>query len=620
VYPEKNQEMKKAVRNQKKIPGHQLFLDRPRVDELLAQALQSHVATVVAGEGCGKTYAVHSFLQRDPRDIIWVQLSERDNLGWRFWENYTGAVRLYNPEAGKILADLGFPETQPRFDRYINFLNEKEISPNQYALVFDDVHLIKRHPVLSFVERVLTTPVSKNNMVLISRIEPEINTIALLAKGILSQITGEDLRFTEEEIGEYFRFRGIPLDAGELAQVYRDTEGWALAVDLSLREIEAHQAGGGSRRLDQVMDPVKKIVETIFLGMDKELQKFLVKLSLIEHWPRNFLDTLDPEGNHIAAMEQFSALIRYDRYLHGYRIHHLFLEFLRGKQERLSQEEIQEVYAKGAAWCVANNLPTDAAVDYERARDYGGLARLISSLPRIPPKTVASFFLEVLERLIAGNKTDGEDTDLLFLRFIDRPRFLMCMGRFEESAAEFREAIREFEARPPGPLRSRILAAAYTNLGALVLVTCRYTKDYNCAPYFERGCHYYLENPQPPEKQISTCNLSSYILQSGYPAGPGEIEKSIDIIAPAIVYASSALNGYLYGTDTLARGELAYYQEDLGSAEKFFRQAVYQGREKKQYEVENRGLFYLMRICIHTGNPAGIRELRRQREAQLEIP
>ncbi|MDR1933254.1 MAG: hypothetical protein LBQ57_10605, partial [Spirochaetales bacterium] len=76
--------------------------------------------------------------------------------------------------------------------------------------------------------------------------------------------------------------------------------------------------------------------------MGGELRKFLIKLSLIEHWPRNLLDTLDLGGNNISAMEQFSALIWYNRYLHGYRIHHIFLDFLRQKQGELSQEEIKE--------------------------------------------------------------------------------------------------------------------------------------------------------------------------------------------------------------------------------------------------------------------------------------
>jgi LuxR family maltose regulon positive regulatory protein len=78
------------------------------------------------------------------------------------------------------------------------------------------------------------------------------------------------------------------------------------------------------------------------------------------------------------------------------------------------------------------------------------------------------------------------------------------------------------------------------------------------------------------------------------------------------------MGGYLYGTDTLVRAELAYYQEDLNKAELFARQAVYQAREKKQYEVESRALFYLMRIGIHKGDIAGIQESERQMKTQLE--
>jgi LuxR family maltose regulon positive regulatory protein len=110
------------------------------------------------------------------------------------------------------------------------------------------------------------------------------------------------------------------------------------------------------------------------------------------------------------------------------------------------------------------------------------------------------------------------------------------------------------------------------------------------------------------------------VIQVGVPAGPGEIEEAINLFAPAVPYAAASMNGYLYGTDTLARAELAFYQGDLSRAENFARQAVYQGREKRQYEVENRGLFYLMRISIHIGNAAGLRDLERQMEAQLEIP
>jgi LuxR family maltose regulon positive regulatory protein len=588
----------------------------------LAKALQSHVVNVTAGEGSGKTHAVHSFLQRENRDVIWVQLSERDNLGWRFWENYTGEVARINPEAAKIYADMGFPESGRQFDRYLDLVKNETISRERYVIVFDDFHFLTNPAVLLHLERALAAPVSKNTIVLISRTEPALNTINLLAKGLLSQITADDLRFTREETDEYFRLYNIPLEEDELNRICRETEGWALALGLILQEIRVNKKG--TYNWDHAMRPIRKRMEEhIFSAMGEELQKFLVKLSLIEHWPRNLLERLEPGGRSIAAMEQFSSVIRFDAYLHGYRIHHLFLELLREKQKDLSEDEIREVYRQGAQWCIENNLPTDAAVDYERAGDYGGLIRLIESLPRMLPRAVAFFFLETAERLIAAHNGDsrfreGEEWDFYFLRFITRARLLALLDRFKEAAGEFRAGIARFEAAPPSPQRSRFLAAAYSRLGILCIFTSRYTKDYSFARWFEQGYRYYLENPEPVQGQVSQTNISSYAIQVGFPSGPGEIDAYIEACSATIPYASASLGGYFSGADTLSRSELAYYQGDLNKAEQFARLAVFQGRENNQYEVENRALFYLMRISVHKGDAAGVRELERQMKTLLE--
>jgi LuxR family maltose regulon positive regulatory protein len=178
---------------------NQRFLERPRVDRLLESALESHVVTVVAGEGSGKTHAVNSFLQKEGRKAIWVQISERDNLGWRFWENYTGEVARLNPEAAKIFADMGFPESGRQFDRYLGLVKNRIVSRERCVIVFDDFHFLANPSVLRHLERVLAAPVSKNTIVLVSRTEPAMNTVNLLAKGLLFRVTAEDLRFTREE-------------------------------------------------------------------------------------------------------------------------------------------------------------------------------------------------------------------------------------------------------------------------------------------------------------------------------------------------------------------------------------------------------------------------------------
>jgi LuxR family maltose regulon positive regulatory protein len=617
-------------------PVNNLFLERPRVDRLLEQALQSHVVTVTAGEGNGKTHAVHSFLQRGNRGVIWLQLSERDNLGWRLWENYTGEVARLNPEAAKIFTDIGFPESSRQLDRYLTLVKNEIVSHEQYVIVLDDFHLITNPRILRFLEQAFFALVSTKTIVLISRTEPAMNTINFLAKGLLSQITAEDLRFTREETDEYFRLHQVRLEEGELGRIFNETEGWALALGLILQEIKTGQAG--EHNWDRIMQPIKKMEENIFSAMGEDLQKFLIKLSLIEHWPRSLLERLDPGGENIAAMEQFSSVIRYDAYLHGFRIHHLFLDFLREKQKCLSGEEIRDVYGRDARWCIENNLPTDAAVDYGRAGDYGGFVRLIESLPRMLPRSMASLFLEITERLIAdrrpveGSAVEGsmaentedplfqgeEDWEFLFLRFIVRARFLALLDRFGESSGEFRAGIAYCEAMPPSPMRSRFLAAAYNRLGILRFFASRFTKTYDAFQYFERGCHYYLENPEPVQGEVDQTNINTYMIQVGFPAESGEIEAYMNACAAAIPHTSVSMGGYLFGADALSRAELAYYQGDLTRAEQFARETMYRGREKKQYEIENRALLYLMRIGLHRGDVAGVRELERQMKTLLE--
>jgi ATP/maltotriose-dependent transcriptional regulator MalT len=167
-------------------------------------------------------------------------------------------------------------------------------------------------------------------------------------------------------------------------------------------------------------------------------------------------------------------------------------------------------------------------------------------------------------------------------------------------------------------MRSRFLAAAYNRLGILRFFASRFTKAYDAFRYFERGCHYYLENPEPVQGQGNQTNINSYMIQVGFPAESGEIDAYINACAAAVPHTSVSMGGFFFGADALSRAELAYYQGDLNRAEQFAREAMHRGREKKQYEVENRALLYLLRIGLHRGDVADIRELEWQMKALLE--
>ncbi|MDR0878888.1 MAG: helix-turn-helix transcriptional regulator, partial [Treponema sp.] len=450
-------------------PEQGAALERIRLNALLEKALQSRLVTVIAGEGYGKTHSVRAFLHKKDLTAVWVQLSEQDNLTGRFWENFSGVIALQNRELGAALAEMDLPETNRQFDCYRALVHQGIVPQRKYVIILDDFHLITSQPVLRFLNHTLTVPLPKVTIILISRAEPEIHTVALLSKGLLARITADDLRFSEQEITDYFKMLNLPMKTDELARIYRDTEGWVLALELIAADGKKKKKGEAlySPDLMKAMS-FKRIENTFFNGMEKEMQKFLIKLSLIENWPRELLEKLAPDQKLIAGMEQINALIRYDNYLHGYRIHYLLIEFLRERQCELSAAEIREVYARTAQWCLANNLRMEAAAYFEKNRDYTQLIELIYSFPRILSHGTAAFFLEMIRRL--NNRGDTAEDALLFLQYIIRPKLLLALGRYDEASAESQDAIAAFEARPGNPLNARILCVSYLIRGTIALL------------------------------------------------------------------------------------------------------------------------------------------------------
>jgi LuxR family maltose regulon positive regulatory protein len=146
-----------------------------------------------------------------------------------------------------------------------------------------------------------------------------------------------------------------------------------------------------------------------------------------------------------------------------------------------------------------------------------------------------------------------------------------------------------------------------------------FTRDYTMLPCFEKADYYYTQYPESLQGPITHSSVSSYVCRVSYPAAKGEFEKSIEAFAPVIPHTVHYMNGYYCGMDSLAWAELYYFKGDLNNAEEFARQAVYRAHEKNQYEIEYRGLYFLLRIGLCSGDYPAVQELLHKIEAQLEI-
>ncbi|WP_010262184.1 LuxR C-terminal-related transcriptional regulator [Treponema primitia] len=592
-------------------PGHQIYLDRPQVHGLLEMAVQSPIVTVTAGAGYGKTQAVYSFVRKFNAITAWIQFSERDNLGERFWENFTRAVEFIDKGTAVKLRDLEFPDTDQKFERYMRVPNRDIYPDRKYLFVYDDFHLIRDPGVLRFLERSITTPFSNITSILISRTEPRINSIPLLSKGYLAQITEDDLRFTADETQEYFRLQQVDASPDAAATVCRDTEGWAFAIHLAALAIKKEPAGKRYAPSSVKANIFKLIESEVFSLISEDLRKFLIKISLIEHLSRDILSDIAGDTGVLEELERLGSFVRYDPYLNAWRVHHLFLEYLSGRQGELSEEEKREVYGKAARWCVENNLKIDAFSYYEKAGAYDEFLELSYTLPPILPNRMAAFLLEILER--APDSVFQENP----LAYILQTRFLFTLKQFDRASAGLKEIITQLEAEASSPFNNRALTGCYTNLGVIGMITSMHTCDYNYVSCFERAYHYSRLSGHILTGPHTVLPLSSYLCRVSSPE-KGEAERYNEAIAAMVPYISDANGGICYGLDDMAWAELAFFRADMASAEQMAYQALFKAQKKNQYEIASRALFYLIRINLFYGIPEKIEELLKLMEAQLE--
>jgi LuxR family maltose regulon positive regulatory protein len=589
------------------------FLERPRINEILADAVQRPLTIVSAGAGYGKTWAVYSFLQNYDATTMWFQLSERDNLTARFWENFTQTISSYDKHFGKRLLTLEFPQTEKQYAKYLSVIEEKVMGSGKRVMVFDDFHLIQDRSVLQFVERSVNSPFPNVTTILISRTDPNINTVRLFSQGMVFNVSEDDLRLTEGEMAQYFQSLGISLSSQSIANIYGDTSGWMLAVNLislSLKKSSAQEQGA---RIAMKLNIFKMIENEVFSVISGRLQRFLIQLSLIEHLSSELVAILaGGDETLVDELKNISSFVRLDTLLNAYHIHRLFLDYLRQKQDILTEEEKRDVYLKAARWCDENDYKMDAALYYEKAGEYGAIIELVYHLPIQFPYDQAKFIVDIY------NKVPNHVLESFLLYHRQYSALLMSLNLYTEALEDINKRIEKYSALPSSDFNNRVLCGTYTALGIGEYLMAPHTDRYDFDAPLEKAAYYYKLSPYPESGSVTSVTLSALISKVGTTRN-GAMEEYIDALTRLIPHMTDVLDGCMYGLDDLAKGELQFYKADLKNAVKFFGQALQKAEEKKQYEVKNRALFYLLRIAVAQGNFEEIQRLLKDLSSQLEI-
>ncbi|MCL2208991.1 MAG: LuxR C-terminal-related transcriptional regulator [Treponema sp.] len=592
--------------------------ERHRLNDLFLNAMNHPLVLVCAGAGYGKTTAVHDFVQEYQATTLWVQLSQRDNVDGRFWENFTHTMMQVNPSFAKAISKPGFPDTAEKLSQFNKLLHDyAEIK--RRIIVFDDCHSIDNQAVIRFMESAFSDLPPGTSLLLISRSTPKINIASLVTKGQIFNVSEEDLRFTESEIAQYFRRLDISLQgeypkdtwhpAGALHEIMQDTEGWAFAINIIAQSYKKAPGYTGYLRTAMKANIFRLMETEIWSDISERLQCFLVQLSLISHLSIELISLLaGADIDLITELDRQNAYVRRDSYIHAYLIHPLFLEFLAGKDKLLSEEQKIRTYKIAGEWCDKNGFKIDAISYYEKIADYQSIVKMFIDLPAQFPDDIARFASVVLDRV-----PEHVFDSVVYLASIHMRSF-MCQGLWQRTVelAKYYEA--RFQKLPDSRFKTSSLASI--NYCWAISRTSMNLTENNCDfdIYYRKLDEYY---PQPinPGNLIKV-HSGPWVCAVGS-AEKGAPQKFIEAYKRAASYLTRCFSGLLSGVRELTSGEFKFYQGEISEAETYIAHALDISKEKKQYEIIHRALLYTLRIAVLQGDYKRAEQARREEYAYL---
>lgn len=268
-------------------------IDRPRLWERLDAGVSGPLTIVAAPAGYGKTTLVSSWLKvrfagsGARPGFAWLSLDERDNDGVLFLRHLCMAISQALPgPCAASLAMLNGPGAPPFAELVREIASDLEGLPESFVLVLDDSHTVADAVITSLLAELVRFWPPHLHLVLITRHLPDVPLATLRAKGLLTELTTDDLRFTADEVETYLsQVAKAEPSAHLIEQMENQTEGWAAGLNLATLALRRK---GTIVRLTSQLDTsdhlYNYLTEDVLANEPPEIADFLCQIAILDRW------------------------------------------------------------------------------------------------------------------------------------------------------------------------------------------------------------------------------------------------------------------------------------------------------------------------------------------------
>ena len=370
-------------------------LRRARLVDWLHQSQNCRATVIAADAGYGKTTLAWQWEREVDFPCYWYKL-DRTDRDWSLHISYLiEAISQrhagFGHRAHSMLQQLGGPgSSRPGVAAYLLAeMHERMTEPCTF--IIDDWQFVASvTEVRGLWNQILRDAPPTCRFLFLSRAKPQLQFARFKTHGGYAEMRTDSLRFTDREIDELFRdIYDDPLDATELSELERRTEGWAASlqlVEVSLRERKTPQERQSFiRSITATIDSdlFSFLAEEVLDQQSDRVREFLVATSILQQISPDLAERLagvDDGSRMLAELEQRGLFTyRLDSAEARYRYHGLFREFLeRHLVAERSQGEVTGLHIHAASYFETNRQWPEAIHHYLRAALHPQAARLIA--------------------------------------------------------------------------------------------------------------------------------------------------------------------------------------------------------------------------------------------------
>jgi LuxR family transcriptional regulator, maltose regulon positive regulatory protein len=359
------------------------LIPRPGLFELLDTA--ERVVLVSAPAGSGKTFLLRSWIASEGlgERVAWVSVGREERDPQAFWLSVLDALRATRVGSGRIRELTAAPDLD---DETIARRLMEDLLPldERLWLVIDDLHELQSEQAIGKMERALMSAPPELRVVLLTRRDPRLGLHRLRVEGELTEVRGEDLRFTSEESRALMDAAGVRLSDGAIESVVATTEGWAAGLRLAAlslaRDPDPERLAAGFSGRERAV--AEYLLAEVLERQPPEVSRLLLRTSILERvngpladeltgcsGSERILWELEDAGAFVASLDPERSWFRY---------HHLFADLLALELRRTAPQDVPALHTLAAEWMAGHGYPVGAIRHAQAAEDWGFAARLLA--------------------------------------------------------------------------------------------------------------------------------------------------------------------------------------------------------------------------------------------------